>query len=694
MTHSSLLRLHKAFIEPPAIIEDIALRHKSRLLNIFLLIMIAVFMGVDGYRLATTPGYMPPWYGYVFLFGSYALNRAGFYRVSALLTLIMFPMVIFINIVSGTSSTPITTIYYLIPGLILAGILLSFKLTTLFAVAEIAIVLSMPYAAPKSFANFESIIGPFSALLISAVLVLVSISHRNNVEAERQELLRISEEKYRAIVEDAVYGIFQSTPQGRYLRVNTALASIYGYHSPQEMVESISDISQQVYVDPSDRERFLNELKVNELVTDFVARNYRKDGAIIWISSNTRVVKDERGNFAYFEGTVEDITEKRLMEQARHLSEERYRLISSVTSDYVFSNIQDEKGDIVLNWVAGAFEQISGYTVEEFNARGGWASTVHPDDLEKDARDMDKLRRGETVISELRTIHQDGSIRWVRNYAHPVWDSQKNRLIGIYGAVQDISEQKHIQHERENLIRELEAKNAELEQFAYTVSHDLKAPLITIKGFLGFLLDDARSENTERLEGDIKRIGEATDKMRKLLDDLLELSRIGRMMNESVEIDITELIPVVREVLHGRFEEQRVELAVADSLPSVYGDRQRLLEVLQNLLDNAAKFMGEQAQPKIEVGWTSSENDRFATFYVRDNGIGVAPQYHERIFGLFNRLNPNIEGTGVGLALARRIVEFHGGKIWVESEAGEGATFYFTLPQANQTATSSEAGSS
>lgn len=694
MTRSPLQRLQKAFIEPSALIEDIALRHKSRLLNIFLLIMIVVFMGMDGYHLATTPGYTPPWYGYVFLFGSYTLNHAGFYRVSSLMTLVMFPIVIFINIVSGNSSTPMTTIFYLIPGLILAGILLSFKLTTLFAIAEIAIMLSMPLAAPKSFAGFDSIVGPFSALLISAVLVLVSIRHRNNVEAERQELLRISEEKYRAIVEDAVYGIFQSTPQGRYLRVNTALASIYGFHSPQEMVESIHDIAQQVYVDSSDRERFLSELKANGYVTGFVARNYRRDGAIIWTSSNARVVKDERGNFAYFEGTAEDITEKRLMEQARRLSEERYRLISSVTSDYVFSNVHNEKGDIVLNWMAGAFEQISGYTVEEFNARGGWVSTVHPGDLEKDARDMDKLRRGETVVSELRTIHKDGSTRWVRNYAHPVWDSQLNRLIGIYGAVQDITEQKQIQQERENLILELEAKNAELEQFPYTVSHDLKAPLITIKGFLGFLLDDARSENTERLEGDIKRIGEATDKMRKLLDDLLELSRIGRMMNDSVEIDFTELVLVAREILHGRFEEQRVELTVADSLPRVYGDRQRLLEVLQNLLDNAAKFMGEQARPKIEVGWENSTRNGFAAFYVRDNGIGIAPQYHERIFGLFNRLNPTIEGTGVGLALAKRIVEFHGGSIWVESEAGEGATLYFTLPQADQIAPSSEAGSS
>ncbi|MEW6083308.1 MAG: PAS domain S-box protein [Chloroflexota bacterium] len=630
----------------------------------------------------------------VILFG---LLRSGKVRLASWLLVTLFWLLTSYSVwaAGGIEATAFSNFMLVVFA---AGLLLGARTGILFAVLSALYGLLLVMVQQRGILTGTSVQQTPITLWISnvAIFALVALLQGLSSRTARTALLRAreseqiakreleerkqAEENYRAIVENAVFGIFQSTPGGRYLRVNSALARIYGYDSPLDMLETITDIASQVYVNRSDRERFLQILKTDGFVNGFVARNRRKDGSIIWVSSNTRVVKDSQGNFVYFEGTVEDITEKQTMEQARRLSEERYRLISSVMSDYVFSNVQNEKGEIVLNWVAGAFEQISGYSVEEFNARGGWLSTVYPDDLELDARDMAKLRRNERVVSELRTIHKDGSIRWVRNYAHPVWDPQKNELVGIYGAVQDITEQKRIEQERENLIRELEAKNAELEQFTYTVSHDLKAPIITIKGFLGFLLKDARTGDTARLESDIQRISEATDKMHNLLNDLLELSRIGRVMNQPEKIDLGALVLAAREILQGRFQEGGIELIVPEALPAVYGDRQRLLEVVQNLLDNAAKFMGGQRHPRIEIGQVPSNLDGFATFYVRDNGIGIAPEYHDKIFGLFNRLAPDIEGTGVGLALAKRIVEFHGGKIWVESRVGEGATFYFRLP--------------
>jgi PAS domain S-box-containing protein len=249
----------------------------------------------------------------------------------------------------------------------------------------------------------------------------------------------------------------------------------------------------------------------------------------------------------------------------------------------------------------------------------------------------------------------------------------------VLAIVRDVTLQKWAMSERESLIDELEMKNAELERFTYTVSHDLKSPLITIKGFLGFVREDARAGNISRLEKDIQRIGDATDKMQRLLADLLELSRVGRLASTPKPIATNELIAEVKELLHGRIAAGKISVQVADNLPSIYGDRQRIFEVFQNLIDNAAKFMGDQPAPCIDIG-VHGELKGNPIFFVRDNGIGIAPQFKEKIFGLFDKLNAQSEGTGIGLALVKRIVEYHGGVIWVDSESGKGATFFFSLP--------------
>ena len=235
---------------------------------------------------------------------------------------------------------------------------------------------------------------------------------------------------------------------------------------------------------------------------------------------------------------------------------------------------------------------------------------------------------------------------------------------------------------RKQLNSELESKNAELERFTYTVSHDLKSPLFTIRGFLGYLEKDALSGNQERLRTDVQRITDATDKMQRLLNELLELSRIGRLKNESTNVPFEELARETVELVQGRIMERGITVRIEENLPVVFGDRQRLLEVLQNLVDNAAKFAGNQKEPYIEIGQRGEDAESsMPVLYVRDNGMGISPEHHERIFGLFNKLDVKSDGTGIGLALVKRIVEVHGGRIWVESEVARGSTFLFTLPR-------------
>jgi len=368
---------------------------------------------------------------------------------------------------------------------------------------------------------------------------------------------------------------------------------------------------------------------------------------------------------------------RKSLRQARR-SEERYRLISEVSTDYVFSSAVGRDGQVRQNWVAGAFERMTGYSFEEFMAHGGWRAALHPDDVAQDDRDLETLRGNRPVITELRTLTRGGEQRWVRVYGHPVWDPAENRLAGIYGAVQDITEAKRAEAEREALIRELEAKNAELERFTYTVSHDLKSPLVTIRGFLGFVERDALAGHHERLQIDLRRIDEATDRMATLLDELLELSRVGRVVNPPEAIPFGELAADAAALLAGPIAERGVSIRIEEGLPTVWGDRTRLLQVVQNLLENAVKFSGDQPQPRVEIGARAGSPP---LLYVRDNGVGVEASQHERIFGLFDKLDAKSPGAGVGLALVRRIVELHGGRVWVESDGpGGGSTFFLNLP--------------
>jgi PAS domain S-box-containing protein len=504
-----------------------------------------------------------------------------------------------------------------------------------------------------------------------------------------QLALQASEQKYRNFIEQSMEGIWflnfdepipTSLPadeqveriyqSGYIAECNDVLARMYGYNSSAEMRGvRLLDVEAGEELNETNYQATLKLVKEGYRSGGRETVEQTRDGKIVYFLNNAVGVL-ENDCLVGLWGTQLDITVLKNTEDALRRSQARTRALLDAMPDMIFEFKQD---GTILQFISSSMNPV--LPPEEF--LGKTIREVLPDVADQTYFAIERaLESGHVHAFEYQLLHEGEN----KTFEARVSPLSTDTVLAI---VRDVSLQKWIQGERDKLIAELELKNAELERFTYTVSHDLKSPLITIKGFLGFLRADTQSGNMKRLESDIQRISDAADKMQLLLNDLLELSRIGRLVNKPQSIDLNEMISEVLELLHGRLHSGTVSIrvSVAEQLPTIYGDRPRLFEVLQNLVDNAAKFMGDQPNPHIEIAQQGTTQADAPILFVRDNGIGIDPTFKDRIFGLFDKLDPRTEGTGIGLALAKRIIEFHGGRIWVESEPGKGATFYFTLPQ-------------
>jgi PAS domain S-box-containing protein len=384
-------------------------------------------------------------------------------------------------------------------------------------------------------------------------------------------------------------------------------------------------------------------------------------------------------------GTHFDNMSQAIQARQTALQESEERLRKVVQNMPVMMEAFDNQGNIVV-WNREC-ERVTGYSAQEIVGNPQAMEWLYPDQARRERMMAQWAERGHDYREwEWEITCKDGSTRTIawsnisEHFAIPGW--------GAWGIGVDVTERVRAESEREALIRELETKNVELGRFTYTVSHDLKSPLITIMGFLGFLEQDALAGNVESVKTDIARIADAANRMQRLLNELLELSRIGRLTTPSQDVSMGELAREAVNTVAGRLATRGAQVEIAPALlqpdgPTVYGERPRLLEVLENLVDNAVKFMGDQPEPRIEIG--TRRDGKETVFYVQDNGIGIDPHYHDEVFGLFKKLDPESEGTGAGLAIVKRIVEVHGGRIWIESEGeGQGSTFGFTLPGKRQ----------
>lgn len=482
-----------------------------------------------------------------------------------------------------------------------------------------------------------------------------------------EHALKESEERFRKVFQASPVAICITTLEGgRLVDANDAYWNLTGYEPETSLGRTVEEL--EMWDSMEARHAFVEEIKLKRslLNPDYEFMDVKTEQLHRAIALYELIDLDgETCMLSMFY----DVTERRKAEAALKSAEARTRAILYAIPDMIFEVSHD---GIIL----------------DFMASSGLSPVMDPSEfIGKNIRNLFPAAIAEQTFFALERSLGSGQLHAFEYGLPPGEEVQffEARVSAVTSRsaimmVRDISQRKWVETEREELIRELEEKNSELERFTYTVSHDLKSPLITIKGFLGFLEQDASSGNITRLRGDLQRIADATDKMQSLLNELLQLSRIGRLVNPPQSVPFNDIVKNALDLVHGRLQANNVRVQVQDDMPVVYGDRQRMVELVQNLIDNSAKFIGPN--PYIEIGHIGYENEK-PIFFVRDNGIGVEPIHHDRIFGLFNKLNADSEGTGVGLALVKRIVEIHGGRIWLKSDLGKGATFFFTLPSAD-----------
>ncbi|MFC2049676.1 PAS domain S-box protein [Chloroflexota bacterium] len=500
--------------------------------------------------------------------------------------------------------------------------------------------------------------------------ILIDITERKQTE----ERILVANERLEYLMSSSSVVIYSAEAHGNYAGtfISGNVAQLTGYES-REFTEDPKFWYNRIH--PDDREPVATEIpKIFE--KDLHSYEYRfrcKDGDYIWLRDEMKLIRDEKGNPVEIIGVWSDITERKKAE--RELQEEHRKLQEA----QALGRIGNWEYDVDSQTVTWSDET---YVLYEHDPAFG------PPSIEEEAKyySADQARalrdyaarsieNGEEFKYDLDAILPSGKRTAFAASMRPI-KNESGRVIRLFGTVQDITERKRAEEELNNAMEELRRSNAELERFAYVASHDLQEPLRMVSSYMQLL----ERRYKDKLDADANdfidfALGGA-ERMHELLNNLLVYSRVGTKTKPFKRTDMEAVLQATLDNLQVAIKESKAKVS-HDPLPTVMADEGQMVQVLQNLIGNAVKFRGEK-QPLIHV--SAEQRDSEWVFSVKDNGIGIEPQYFDRIFLIFQRLHrEEYPGTGAGLAIAKKIIERHGGRMWIESQPGKGSTFYFSI---------------
>lgn len=501
-------------------------------------------------------------------------------------------------------------------------------------------------------------------------------AHRDELEKHNEELQRLQKEledsrnKYSDLYDFAPIGYFTFDGNGLILDVNLTGAGLLGIKK-----QFLINRPFETFIEASDKDIFRAhrlDVLLKQTRQTCEIRLKCKDGKIFYAQLQSLPVKDPEGNLSCLRTALSDITKLMDTEESVRQSEEYFRLVTENSMDII--TILEKDG--TMRYESPSVERTLGFQREELTGANVF-EFVHPDDKEEAMKIFSQAieNPGLSLSLEVRFKHKDGSWRILEVMGKNLLDNPA--VAGIVVNSRDINKRKQSQEDLMQLAEELKRSNTDLQQFAYAASHDLQEPLRVVAGFVKLLGKRYKDKLDTKAEEFIDNAISGVKRMEILIKDLLAYSQIGTKGNAFKLTDCSFTLGNALANLQAAIEENKAEVTY-DRLPTLMADATQLGSLFQNLISNAIKFRGNK-KPKVHVSACLKENEW--VFSVQDNGIGIDPKDAERIFIIFQRLHSREEysGTGIGLAVCKRIVERHGGRIWVESQPGRGSTFYFTL---------------